>query len=119
MGASAGEDWDSFIDRMCSLEAQNAELIKCNNELEDLRRWRDAEKEPPDYDYSIQSRTLVIEFIAEDIKEKVDTFILYGGRYDRKSKEYLTPRGLPIIVERFKVLYWRPLDLPETKEEAE
>lgn len=28
MGASAGEDWDSFIDRMCRLETENTELLQ-------------------------------------------------------------------------------------------
>lgn len=28
MGASAGEDWDSFIDRMRRLETENTELLQ-------------------------------------------------------------------------------------------
>ena len=33
MAASSGEDWKSFIDRMCRLETENAELKASNKEM--------------------------------------------------------------------------------------
>ncbi len=34
MAASSGEDWKSFIDRMCRLETENAELLQKVQQLE-------------------------------------------------------------------------------------
>ena len=34
MAASSGEDWESFIDRMCRLETENAELLQKVQQLE-------------------------------------------------------------------------------------
>ena len=35
MAASSGEDWKSFIDRMCKLETENAELLQKVQQLEE------------------------------------------------------------------------------------
>lgn len=103
------------------IEIENGDLIqiihKLRNEnrlLEDSLRWRNAKTEPPNYDYSLYSKTLVIEFLAMNDFHMV----LFGGRYNRETKNYETCRGLPIS-NIFKVLYWRPLDLPIEDEYAE
>ncbi|MDD4804080.1 MAG: hypothetical protein PHN69_02815 [Candidatus Pacebacteria bacterium] len=36
MAASSGEDWKSFIDRMCKLETENAELLQKVQQLEQV-----------------------------------------------------------------------------------
>lgn len=38
MAASSGEDWKSFIDRMCRLETENAELLQKVQQLEEKNR---------------------------------------------------------------------------------
>lgn len=35
MAASSGEDWKSFIDRMCKLETENAELLQKVQRMEE------------------------------------------------------------------------------------
>lgn len=86
------------------LEKENVELAKQNNELKDIRRWRDGRKEfPPqvqDTNFSLK-----VQVMTPGVKT------IQVGFYDYKIQGWLVTYGFDVCPAL--VIYWRPLDLPE------
>ena len=115
MAASNGEDWDSFINRMCRLEKENTELLQKVQQLEaenaalkERLRWRDVSKElPPKED---EEKSVDVEIIS------LGGHIGYGFySYERGDKGWYRWDVSGEAYNAF-IAYWRPLDLPEIKD---
>ena len=83
-----------------------ARLSKRNDELEELRRWRDAEKELPPRSKESGCGSMDVEiFLRGDVQ------LVFSGFYSYEEEKWYIYHFLNKTGCR--VRSWRPLDLPE------